>query len=197
MEEHGELGVGTRIRAMREQRGLSLRALAERCALSTNAISQIERGENSPTVSSLLRLAAALDVPVRDFFEDTQEQTTLFVRPTHRLTSEVNGIRLESLGIGLPNQHLEPFLVTVEAGAGTIDEPVTHPGEEFVHCLDGIVIFCVGDRIYQLLAGCSLLFDATQPHCFCNSTGRRAHLMLVFVASEGACHLGRQRHLEL
>lgn len=62
------LNVGQRIRRLREQRQLSLRALARLCGLSTNAISLIERGENSPTVSSLHALATALGVSITDFF---------------------------------------------------------------------------------------------------------------------------------
>ncbi len=189
--------VGSRIRSIREQRGVSLRALADRCGLSANAISLIERGENSPTVSSLQRLAAALDVPITDFFEAQDEQTTVFVRPEQRLRSQVKGIQLESLGIGLRNQRLEPFLMTVEPGAGTIDEPITHPGEEFVYCMDGQIEYCAGEHIYRLDAGCSLLFEATQPHCFRNTTPTPAHLIVMFVVGEGARHLGRQRHLEV
>ena len=62
------LNVGQRIRTIRERQGLSLRAVAERCGLSLNAISLIERGENSPTVSSLHHLATALNVPITRFF---------------------------------------------------------------------------------------------------------------------------------
>ena len=75
------INVGQQIRALREQQGLSLRALAERCGLSMNAISLIERGENSPTVSSLHLLALALNVPITAFFEAKQEQTVVFVAP--------------------------------------------------------------------------------------------------------------------
>ena len=70
MIEQAEPNVGQRIRMLRDQRKLSLRALADRCGLSINAISLIERGENSPTVSSLHVLATALGVPITDFFEE-------------------------------------------------------------------------------------------------------------------------------
>jgi transcriptional regulator with XRE-family HTH domain len=197
MTNEAESIVGPRIRSIREQQKVSLRALANRCGLSANAISLIERGENSPTVSSLQRLAAALDVPITDFFEEQHEQVTVFVRPEQRLRSQVDGIRLESLGIGLRNQQVEPFLMTVEPGAGTLEEPITHPGEEFVHCLAGEIEYCVGDHIYRLDTGCSLLFEAAQPHCFRNITPAPAHLLVVFFAGGGARHLGQQRHLEL
>jgi transcriptional regulator with XRE-family HTH domain len=172
-----------------------LRALAERSGLSVNAISLIERGENSPTVSSLHLLATALDVSIADFFKEEQEQTVVFVRPATRLRSQANGIAMESLGIGLHNQQLEPFLLCVAAGAGTIDQPVSHPGEEFAHCLEGEIDYCVGDRIYRLQSGCSLLFEARIPHCFCNTSRAPALLLLIFYAGNG--HLARRLHLNL
>jgi transcriptional regulator with XRE-family HTH domain len=181
---------------MRDDRGWSLRALAERCGLSINAISLIERGENSPTVSSLHLLATALGVSITDFFEDEREQAVVFVRPVARLRSEANGITMESLGIGLRNQQLEPFLFTVAAQTGNIDQPVSHPGEEFVYCLKGRVDYCVGDQIYELESGCSLLFEAAIQHCFRNRMKTPAQLMTVFHAGDDG-HLARSLHMGL
>jgi transcriptional regulator with XRE-family HTH domain len=189
-----ELNVGQRIRTIRERQGLSLRAVTERCGLSINAISLIERGENSPTVSSLHLLATALNVPITCFFEDAQEQTIVFVQPQNRLRSEAHGIGLESLGLGLRNQQLEPFLLTVAPGANNLDQPINHPGEEFVFCLDGEVVYYIGGQAHRLMPGFSLLFQATQDHCFHNETQSAAKLMLVFHASEGS-HLARPLHL--
>jgi transcriptional regulator with XRE-family HTH domain len=186
--------VGQQIRAIREKHELSLRALAELCGLSVNAVSLIERGENSPTVSSLHMLATALDVPITDFFQEQHEQPIVFVEPAQRLRSEVKGILMESLGTGLHNQQLEPFLITVAPGAGTRDEPVTHPGEEFVHCLSGEINYSVQDEVYRMTEGSSLLFNATQPHCFYNETDAPATLIIVFQSGSGM-DLARKRHL--
>lgn len=188
--------VGPRIRAMREQRGLSLRALAERCNLSINAISLIERGENSPTVSSLHTLAIALGVKIADFFEDSHEHAVVYVKCDQRLATQANGLLMECLGIGLRNQQLEPFMVTVESGVGEGGESVAHPGQEFVYCLEGNILYQVNGRTYHLEPGDSLLFDATQPHCFRNVGEYAARVLLIFQAIEGS-HLARQRHLEL
>lgn len=185
--------VGQRIRSIREQRSWSLRALAERSGLSINAISLIERGENSPTVSSLHLLATALGVSIAEFFKEEREQAVVFVRPAERLRSEANGIAMESLGIGLRDQQLEPFLIKVAAGAGNIEQPVSHPGEEFVYCLEGEVDYCVGDHIYSLEPGYNLLFRASIPHCFRNRTQVSALLMMIFYAGESG-HLARRLH---
>jgi len=188
--------VGPRIRAMRAQRKLSLRALAKRCSLSVNAISLIERGENSPTVSSLHALAIALGVKITDFFEDSHEHAVVYVKHDQRLSTQGNGLLMESLGIGLRNQQLEPFMVTVEPGAGDSGETMAHPGQEFVCCLEGTILYQVGSEPFYLEPGDSLLFEATQPHCFRNTGDSLARILLIFQAMEGS-HLARQRHLEL
>jgi transcriptional regulator with XRE-family HTH domain len=187
--------VGPRIRTLREQRGLSLRALAERCSLSINAISLIERGENSPTVSSLHMLATALGVKITDFFEDSHEHAVVYVRHEQRLATQGNGLLMESLGIGLRNQQLEPFMVTMEPGAGGDGESMAHPGQEFVFCLEGTVLYQVSGQTYHLEPGDSLLFEATQPHCFSNAGESPSKVLLIFQAADGS-HLARRRHLE-
>ena len=93
--------VGMRLRSLREAQGLSLRALAERCGLSTNAISLIERNENSPTVSTLQRLAIALNVPITDFFQEETKQTVVCIKRATGLRTQSTGVMMESLGIGL------------------------------------------------------------------------------------------------
>ena len=62
------IDVGLRLRVLREERGVSMRALARRSGLSANALSMIERGLASPSVSTLNKLAMALEVPIMAFF---------------------------------------------------------------------------------------------------------------------------------
>lgn len=191
-----EPAVGSRIRFLREEQGLSLRALAERSGLSLNAISRIEKGDNSPTVSSLHQLARALGVTIVDLFEREDERSTVFLKKEHRLSSEVSGVTMESLGSGLRNQQLEPFLISLAPGAGNVQEPITHEGEECVYCLSGCMDYCIGTEVYHLEAGSSLLFDASQPHAFCNPTENPAVVLLVFQA-KGDLDVARQRHLDV
>jgi transcriptional regulator with XRE-family HTH domain len=195
MTEQSAPNIGSRIRTIREQRKLSLRALAEKCKLSTNAISLIERGENSPTVSSLHALATALGVKITNFFEETHNQAVVFVKSDQRLRTEGDGLATESLGIGLHNQQIEPFLVIVEPKSNGRCDLITHPGQEFVYCLDGEIEYLLCDQVFHLTAGDSLLFEATQPHCFHNIGKRPGTLLFVFQTIEGN-HLARQRHLD-
>lgn len=194
MAEYSEPKVGLRIRSLRDQQGLSLRALAGRCGLSINAISQIERGENSPTVSTLHRLASALNVHITDFFQEEAKQTIVFVKRDQGLRSQSNGAVMESLGIGLFNQQLEPFRMVIQPGVGILEDPVTHSGQEFVHCLDGEIDYKIVNRVFTLASGDSLLFDATQLHGYHNRTDTQAVILAVFMAYQDQ-QLIRAMHL--
>lgn len=191
-----EPDVGARIRELRRRSGLSLRGLAGRCGLSINAISRIERNLSSPTLSSLHQLATALGVSVTDFLEDQMQQAAVYVRPQSRQRFRGRGIVMDSLGSGLRGQELEPFMVTVEPLMGDPGDAVRHGGQEFVYCLSGEVDYGVGDKLYRLTPGDSLLFAAEHPHWFRNPAERPATLMLVFQADEGR-GVARRRHLEV
>ncbi len=175
--------VGLRLRSFRERQGWSLRALALRCGLSINAISRIERGENSPTVSSLHRLAAALSVPITDFFLDRPKQAAVLIKSGRGQRKEGSGFTVEHLGSGLPGQQLEPFLFVAEPEDHQDIEAVSHPGEEFIHCLNGEIQFCVSEQIYLLGSGDSLLFEAMQPHYWRNLSPDPVTFLMVFQAS--------------
>jgi transcriptional regulator with XRE-family HTH domain len=175
-----KLLVGQNIKGLRSSEGLSLRALAELSGLSTNAISLIERGENSPTVSSLHSLANALRVPVTAFFEEHGDGQVIHTRKNRRPTSETAGVRMQSLGSGLPNQQIEPFLMTIESESSSTSSQITHGGEEMVYVLKGALTCRIKDEEYKLEKGDSLLFLASQPHIYRNETSKPAQLLIIF-----------------
>jgi transcriptional regulator with XRE-family HTH domain len=176
--------VGRRLRNLRQRRRLTQRALAQACDLSANAIGLIERGESSPSVSTLHRLALALEVPIAELFIDTEGQTVVLTKKSQRSQAHRGQIQMENLAEGLSDQCMEPFLVTLQPGAGTEADPVVHLGEEFVFCLEGEIEYRVAGQAYQLKAGDSLMFQANQPHCWCNFGEKPARLLLIFHAAE-------------
>ena len=177
--------VGPGIRAIREELGLSLREVSARAGPSVNAISRIERGDNSPTVASLHMIAEALGVSITEFFVKQAEQSVIYLQPADRDLSEYETMKIESLGSGLRNQQLEPFLITVQPGHAVDTKPITHAGQEFVYCLEGRICYRVGEDAYRMEPGCSLLFDAGQPHYFWNNSDAPARLIFVFQAASG------------
>jgi len=190
-----DTGVGARLLEIRQARGLSLRALASSSGLSMNAIGRIERGESSPTVSTLQRLGAALDVPLLEFFRVEPALATVLVRRHERLKSRNGGALIESLGSGLPGQSLGPFLMTLDAGAACGEESIHHAGEEFVLCLEGEVEVTVDGAPHRLGAGDSLLFLAHQPHLCRNLSRKAARVLIVILAPSDEIHTTQQRHL--
>jgi transcriptional regulator with XRE-family HTH domain len=188
--------VGARVRVLREQRGLSMRALAELCDLSPNAISLMERGLTSPNVSTLHRLAVALQVHITAFFEDRDESTRLILsRAGERPTSGHEQTLLASLGSGLEEQIMEPFEVTLQPGAGSGRPEMSHAGHELVYCLQGEIEYEVAGRLYLLRVGDALLFEARLPHSWRNPGQSSAKFLMVFGASEE--HDSLAQHLQL
>lgn len=157
--------VGTRLLQLRQERNLSVRSLARLSGLSANALSMIERNRSSPSVSTLHRLAEALEVPVTAFFrvESTREQVVFRKAAERSRVSFVRGI-MEDLGGESFTGHVEPFMITLESGATSGPHGMLHTGHEFVLCLRGLLDYQVEDQKYSLEAGDSLLFAAHLRH---------------------------------
>jgi transcriptional regulator with XRE-family HTH domain len=189
--------IGGRIRETREQRGHSQKDLADLSGLSANAISRIERGENSPTVSSLHQLAAALGVPIVSFFENGEQIATVLVRRNRRLRTRGQGVLIESLGSGLPGQMLEPFLIKLSPGVVCGEEPISHSGEEFAYCIEGEIEYLVGQEWHRLEAGDSLIFQSQQLHLCRNNSLEIAVVLIVILPAEGMVQLSQHQHLYL
>ena len=187
--------VGQQIQRLRRGSGLSRRELATKSGLSLNAIGRIERGESSPTVSSLHQLATALSVDIAEFFAVPPEDSTIVTREHERPRTTGERVPIESLGSGLPGQRMGPFYMALLPGACGGDEPISHAGEEFVYCLEGEVDYEVQGKWYRLRPGDSLLFLASQPH-LCKNTGLvEAKLLLVLQAPCEEISSAQQRHL--
>jgi transcriptional regulator with XRE-family HTH domain len=180
MEKHT---LGNKLRAAREERGLSQRELAKLASLSTNAISLIERDENSPSVSTLQSLATALNVKMSYFFDDHEPTTVLHVRADQRPAIVSKGIRIEGLGGKLIRQEMDPFLVTLEPRSESGLRQVVHTGHELVYCLSGKVEYLIDGTIHHLECGDFLLFEAHLPHLWRNTTEDQAVILLVLQAS--------------
>ncbi|HNS52332.1 MAG TPA: cupin domain-containing protein [Anaerolineae bacterium] len=194
MSEQGAPDVASQLRLLRKRRGLSLRTLAELCDLSPNTISLIERGESSPSVSTLHRLATALAVPITAFFEEQAEPVhAVLTRAGERHRSGNAHVLLESLGTGLAEQALQPFMVTMEPGANSGPQPIVHGGQELVFCIQGDLEYEVAGRPYRLAGGDALLFDARLPHRWSNPGTHPTAFLLVF--GEAGASQPAEQHL--
>ncbi len=175
------VNVGARLREMREARNTSMRALATRSGLSANALSMIERGRTSPSVSTLYKLADALGVPVTEFFAPgPNRQNAVLVKADARTRVPFSHGLWEGLGGENFTGRVQPFVLTLETGGSSGQHPMVHTGHEFVFCLRGKLEYLVENKLYELEAGDSLLFAAQLSHRWRNpgSTVTNALILL-------------------
>ncbi|HWT25715.1 MAG TPA: helix-turn-helix transcriptional regulator, partial [Solirubrobacteraceae bacterium] len=99
--------LGPRVKALREAGGLSLRDLAARCGVSAPMLSQVERGETSPTLQVAARIARGLDLRLSQLLRLDEDGAVSIVRAHERRGGGAGGHRYEILTPALPGQRAE------------------------------------------------------------------------------------------
>ncbi|MFT4036467.1 MAG: cupin domain-containing protein [Patulibacter sp.] len=181
------LSVGPRVRVLRESMGLSLRDLAARCGVSAPMLSQVERGETSPTLQVAARIAAGLDLRLSQLLRLDEDGVVTVVRADERRTGGGSGgHRFEILTPALPGQRLELSRHVIDPGAttgGTGDPPMHEPGSREITLIDaGSVILQIDGDEHALQVGDTVTFDADLPHRFTNPGDEPAILLAVVSA---------------
>lgn len=178
--------VGSRVRALREAMGLSLRELTERSAVSAATLSQVERGESSPTLAVATRIAEGLDLTLSQLLRLDEDVHVVVVRSGSGRTHDRPGHLVEELTPPLPGQRADVSLHRLDPGATTgtdADPPIHEPGSrETLVVLDGEVELSVDGRPYALGAGDSATFDADLDHRIQNHATESARLLAVVAA---------------
>lgn len=179
------IDVGGRLRELRTERGKSMRALARASGLSTNALSMIERGRTSPSVSTLYKIADALEVPITAFFRlEPPRQDIVFKKAAERTRVNLTNGIWEGLGGESFIGHVEPFMISLESGASSGPFGMLHTGHEFVLCLSGQIHYEVEDFSFLLKPGDSLLFAAQLRHRWRNAGQEPASAVIVLSGFE-------------
>ena len=180
--------IGGRVRALREAMGLSLRDLAERCGVSAPMLSQVERGETSPTLQIATRIAAGLDLRLSQLLRLDEDGAVTIVRADERRQgpAQVRGHRYEVLTAPLPGQRAELSRHVLAPGAatgGAGDPPMHEPGSRETALVEAgrVVLHCDG-ATHDLHAGDCVTFDADLPHHFENPGSEEASLLAVVSA---------------
>ena len=172
--------VATSLRELREARGISMRTLATKSGLSANALSMIERGKTSPSVSTLYKLADALGVSITAFFgAETEKKQVVFIKADERTRMSFTRGVFEALGGEQFSGRLEPFMLTLESGASSGPHNIVHSGHEFVFCLRGCLEYYVEKQIIELSAGDSLLFASKMQHRWKNSSKNVVNALII------------------
>jgi transcriptional regulator with XRE-family HTH domain len=164
-KEAPSVNVGNRLRELREERNISMRGLAAKSGLSANALSMIERGKTSPSVSTLYKLAEAMGVDITAFFgEPLERMPVVFMKAAERPRVSFQRGVWEDLGGANFVGRMQPFILTLENGGGSGPNAMLHGGHEFVFCLRGTLEYQVENKVYVLEPGDSLIFSAKFRH---------------------------------
>jgi len=181
----GETNVGIRLQELRQAQGLSIRALAEMSELNFNTLSLIENGKTSPNVNTLQQLAAALGVPITLFFKTSSiYKDVVFQKFGQRSQTTLPDGRLEDLGGALALGEATPLLLTLKPHTNSGEEKIVHTGQEFIYCLEGSIVYLVGQEEYILEPNDSLIFQAYIPHCWENRGEVLSRCILVICPSD-------------
>jgi transcriptional regulator with XRE-family HTH domain len=180
--------IGARVKALRESAGLSLRDLSERSGVSAPMLSQVERGETSPTLTVAARIAAGLELRLSQLLRLDEGGAVTIVRARDRTHggSKRRGHSFETLTSSQPGQRAELSRHTLAPGGatGAVDDPPMHePGSRETALVErgSVVLVCDGQR-HDLGQGDCVTFDADLPHHFENPTTVDAAFLAVVSA---------------
>jgi transcriptional regulator with XRE-family HTH domain len=178
--------VGARVKSLREAMDLSLRDLAERSGVSAPMLSQVERGETSPTLAIAEKIASGLDLTLSQLLRLDEDRHVVVVRAGQGRTRRRRGHKVQELTAPLPGQRADVSEHTLAPGAATgarDDPPVHEPGSrETAVVLDGSAELFIDGQRHELTEGDSVTFDADLPHHFENNAATEARLIAVVAA---------------
>jgi len=179
--------LGARIKALRQERGLLQKQLAEKAGLTASMMSQIESGRLTPTLPTLGKLAAAFGISVPELLESPAGGRSIHVsrKREHPLVSFENcAERWIVLGAGLFEGKIRAVVSTLDAKARgvTTDKVVIRPGQmKLFYVLQGEVALRYAGEIHRMSEGDSALLDGGAPHGWDNVGRRRARVLWVIL----------------
>lgn len=175
--------IGPKVAGLRKAQRLSLQQLATSSDVSAAAIHKIERNGMVPTITTLLKLANALGVPVSYFVQEQE----LHPEPVHhtpvsarrQVYTPHKGLRLDGVSGSYRQFQAAAAVASMKPGASSGEKQLRHPGEELVYVLGGAARFTVGGQEFILQEGDSLHWSGDIPHTWENHGDTKAELVWV------------------
>ena len=170
--------IGRKIRDLRNRNGLTQQELADRTELTKGFISQLERGQVSPSVVTLLDLIECLGTTPADFFKEAEEERIVYSNEGYFEKIDDGGNSIQWVIPTAQTNQMEPLLVVIQPGQ-TLEEDKPHQGEEFGYLISGRINLYLGDSKYVVRSGESFYYKADRNHRLENPGNRPAKLIWV------------------
>ena len=163
------MDIGKRMKELRIFYGLTQQELADRAELTKGFISQLERNQNTPSISTLLDIIQCLGTTPAEFFAESGPEQIVFKKEDYfeKINGETNAV-IEWIIPNAQKNSMEPIRLTLKPG-GVSEELLPHEGEEFGYVLKGTVKLVFGTQKYTLHTGESFAFPSTKKHRLENS----------------------------
>lgn len=165
---------------------MSVRRLARESGFSPSFMSQVERGQVSPSIASMERIAAAVGVGLGDFFTAVSDvDGGLIVRVADRqaLSSGWSAADIEALSVPGPRRRLEALLITLRPGGRSGKHPYAHDREQFALVTRGRVTLTLGPDVHRLRGGDAATIRPGELHLWCNTAKAPAQILIVAAPS--------------
>jgi transcriptional regulator with XRE-family HTH domain len=173
------LPIASALRARRKRMGLTLQKLADKSGLSAPFLSQVERDHTTPSITSLIAIAQALEVDIHYFISPPAPSQVVRRASDPELLDMGNGIRYERLTGKHAERQMEAFLMTIPPRSST--PATTRGGEGFYYILDGKLSVTLGRETFILGNGDSVHFD--QRHAYKMANVSRKMLRILWVGT--------------
>ena len=182
--------VGSKIKAIRESKNLTIEEIAERSGLSTDQITSIENDQNLPSLGPLIKIARALGVRLGTFMDDNDALGPVVCRAEERernsSISFSNGtadarkhMEYHPLAQQKAGRHMEPFVIDINPEDSPEFQLSAHEGEEFIYVMQGEVEIVYGKETYTLFEGDSIFYDSIVKHHVHGAPGKSAKILAV------------------
>jgi transcriptional regulator with XRE-family HTH domain len=163
--------LGKRLRALRERRKLSLRALTRQTGIATSFLSGLENGDTSVSVAKLKTILDALGTSLGEFFGAAPEPPAKIVYRRSELveiSGQQKGISFLEVAAARPGRALQLLRETYQPGSDTGPDTYRHQAEEAGIVLKGTLELIVDGETHRLGPGDAYYFDSRRPHRFRN-----------------------------
>ncbi len=170
---NGKNRLGSKLKAVRETRNITIEDLADRANLSVEGVKKIENGELIPGLTPLFRLARVLSVRIGTFLDDQdnigpvvtkkgeKKSITRFSDKDNPASSDLD---FYSLALNKSGRHMEPFIIDIYPSSEEGYKTSSHEGEEFLYVLEGEIQVIYGRDVYNLTEGESIYYDSIVMH---------------------------------